>query len=166
MIKAVDTRFTITKPEYIRALRRHYRTRLQPIRDGIASFIAVCGGLILLLFTTSRVLPWLLIIPGIILGLLVAYACLLLPTLIFQAQPKLRSEYQLSFSDDAIRFKTDEVNSTIQWSTYNSWTRDNEFFILYHGTREFTVVPLRALQPGDSQRLEDLLNKKMGLPQA
>ncbi len=59
--KSVDTRFTITKPEYIRALRRYYQTRLQPIRDTIAAILAICAGLYLYLFTSSRILPWFLI---------------------------------------------------------------------------------------------------------
>ncbi|HUG68224.1 MAG TPA: YcxB family protein [Pirellulaceae bacterium] len=145
-------------------MRRHYRTRLQPLRDGIASIVAICGGLYLYLFTTSRVLPWFLIIPGVILGLLVAYAFILLPSQIFQSQPKLKSEYHLQFGDDAIRFKTDEIDSTLQWSTYHSWLRDNEFYILYHGIRDFTVVPLRALERDANEQLAELLDRKIGAP--
>jgi hypothetical protein len=163
---SVDTRFTITKPEYIRALRRCYRTRLQPIRDSIASVLAICGGLYFYLFTTSRILPWFLIVPGLLLGLLVAYAFLLLPSLIFQSQPKLKSEYHLQFGDDAIRFETDTINSTLQWSTYHSWLRDNEFYILYHGTRDITVIPIRAIEPDANQQLAELLNQKIGPPKA
>ncbi len=164
--KSVDTRFTITKPEYIRALRRYYQTRLQPIRDGIAAVLAICAGLYLYLFTSSRILPWFLIVTGIILGLMVAYAFLWLPSLIFQSQPKLKSEYQLHFGDDAIGFKTDTIDSTLQWSTYHSWLRDNEFYILFHGTRDISVIPRRSFEPEADQQLSELLNRKMGPPKA
>ncbi len=154
------------KAEYIRALRRYYRTRLQPIRDIVASVLAVCGGLYLYIFTASRILPWLLIVPGVILGLLVVYALLVLPSLIFQSQPKLKSEYNLQFGDDAIRFKTDTINSTLQWSTYHSWLRDNEFYILYHGRRDSTVIPIRAIEPNANEQFAALLNQKIGPPKA
>ena len=163
---SVDTRFTITKPEYISALRRYYKTQLQPIRDSIAAVLAVCAGLYLYLFTTSRIRPWFLIVPGLILGLMVAYAFLWLPTLIFQSQPKLKSEYHLRFGDDAIRFTTDTIDSTLQWSTYHSWLRDNEFYILYHGTKDITVIPLRAVEPDANQQLAELLNRNIGPPKA
>lgn len=163
---SVDTRFTITKPEYIRALRRYYLTRLQPIRDSLASVLAMCAGLYLYLFTTSRILPWFFIVPGLILGLVVAYAFLWLPALIFQSQPKLKSEYQLRFDDDAIRFKTDTIDSTLQWSTYHSWLRDNEFYILYHGSKGMTVIPIRAMEPDANRQLAELLSQKIGPPKA
>jgi hypothetical protein len=139
---------------------------MQPVRDSIASVLAICGGLYLYLFTTSRILPWFLIVPGLILGLLVAYAFFLLPSLIFQSQPKLKSEYHLQFGDEAILFKTDTINSTLQWSNYHSWLRDNEFYILYHGTKDITIIPRRAIDPDANQQLAALLNKKLGPPKA
>ncbi len=97
---------------------------------------------------------------------MVAYAFLWLPSLIFQSQPKLKSEYQLHFGDDAIGFKTDTIDSTLQWSTYHSWLRDNEFYILFHGTKDITVIPRRSFEPEADQQLSELLNRKMGPPKA
>lgn len=128
--------------------------------------LAVCAGVYLYQFTGSRILPWFLIIPGLILCLLVAYAFFWLPALVFQSQPKLKSEYQLRFDDDAIWFKTDALDSILQWSTYHSWLRDNEFYILYHGTKDITVIPIRAIEPDASQQLVELLNRKIGPPKA
>lgn len=162
----VETRFTITKSEYLRALRSHFRKQLNPNRDGVASVLAVCSGLYLFLFTTLAELAWLLIVPGLVLGVFVAYAFLWLPWFVYQSQPRLKSEHHLQFSDDAIQWKTDGINATIQWATCRSWSCDNEFYILYHGAKDFTVVPRRALTPEAHEQLTSLLNQKIGRARA
>ena len=69
---------------------------------------------------------------------------LLLPHIIYSSQPKLAKEYALSFADDCIRFKTEDIDSTVQWSLYHAWLSDDQFYILYHGKRNLTVIPRRA----------------------
>ena len=100
---------------------------------------------------------------GAVLLALVAYALLLLPTLIYRSQPKLKSEYRLIFSDDGIGFKTDEIDSMLKWSIYHSWLRDDEFYIMYHGKRDLSVVPRRVLTSQDNdERFSNLLKRKIG----
>ena len=162
MPNPVEATFTISRDEYIRAMRRHYKTKLQPKRDLVGSVIAVLAGVYLLKSTSMQGLAWLLVVAGAILLMFVIYALVLLPHLIYRYQPKLQSEYRLRFRDDAIEFRTNEVNSELKWSIYHSWLRDDEFYILYHGKRDVSVIPRRALKDGASERLTELLNEKIG----
>lgn len=93
---------------------------------------------------------------------LVIYAICLLPYMIYRYQPKLKSEYHLQFRDDAIGFQTDEIDSELKWSIYHSWLRDAEFYILYHGKRDVSVIPRRALSDHADDRLADLLSLHIG----
>ncbi len=51
---AIETTFTITESEYVRAMRRHNKTQIQFFRDVIASILIIVGGVYLLLFAEMR----------------------------------------------------------------------------------------------------------------
>lgn len=158
----VEATFTISRDEYIRAMRRYYKTKLQLKRDLAGSVVAILAGIYLLRSTIMPGLAWLLVIAGAILLMLLIYAVVLLPHLIYRYQPKLQSEYRLRFRDDAIRFHTDEIDSELKWSIYHSWLRDAEFYILYHGKRDVSVIPRRALEDAADEQLAELLRQKIG----
>ena len=162
MPNPVEATFTISRDEYVRAMRRYYKTKLQLKRDLVGSVVAILVGIYLLWSTSMTGLAWLLVIAGAISLILVIYAVALLPHLIYRYQPKLQSEYRLRFRDDAIGFHTDQIDSELKWSIYHSWLRDDEFFILYHGKRDVSVIPRRALVDGADERLTELLSQKIG----
>lgn len=162
LTEPIETKFTITRDEYIRALRRHYRTRFSVARDTIPAIAVVGFGIYLLGNSEQSALAWILIAPGITLLGLVIYARTLLPSMIYRSQPKLKSEYRLSFRDDGIGVRTPQVDAQLLWSIYHSWLRDDEFYILYHGPRELTIIPRRALSEGDDERFGALLQRTIG----
>ena len=82
--------------------------------------------------------------------------------MIYRSQPKLKDEYRLEFRDDEIGFKTMHIDAKLNWSIYHSWLRDNEFYILYHGPRDVSVIPRRAFANGDDELLKDMLTRKIG----
>ncbi|MCY2984675.1 MAG: YcxB family protein [Planctomycetota bacterium] len=159
----ISAAFTITRPEYVRAIRRYYKTKLHVKRDLVGGVIAIAGGVFLLNTIENVTVAWLLIVSGVVLASLVLYAIFALPAMIYRSQPKLKDEYRLEFREEGIGFKTKNIDSNLEWSIYHSWLRDNEFYILYHGTRDVTVVPRRSFASGDEDRLKDLLVRKIGL---
>ena len=164
-IKAV---FTYTRDEYIRAMRRHYRKNLNVYRDvGLAILMIALGAATLYFWPQANWLfGWLVIVLGVVLLLMVVYALVILPALIYLWDPKLKWEYSLAFYEDRIEFKTQNVDSILRWQFYHSWLRDDEFYILYHGKRDVTVMPRRALTFDNSdKRFAELLKRKIGLPQ-
>ena len=126
----------------------------------------VALGAVMMYFSLlDPVFGWIVIILGLILLLLVAYALLILPILIYRSDPKLKWEYSLDFYDDRIEFKTRGIDSTLQWQLYHSWVDDDEFYILFHGKRNVSVIPRRVLASDDSdERFAELLQRKIGPP--
>ncbi len=161
----VSTTFTYTRREYVLAMRRHYKSTLRVKFDIVGGLLAVAGGLYLALIAHSGAVGWLLAGLGAALLAIVAYAMLLLPHIIYSSQPKLAKEYALSFADDCIRFKTEDIDSTVQWSLYHAWLSDDQFYILYHGKRNLTVIPRRALADADDT-LRKLLTAHIGAPRS
>ncbi len=74
----------------------------------------------------------------------------------------LDDEYHLEFRDDGIGFKTKDIDSNLKWTLYHSWLRDNEFYILYHGNRDVSVIPRRSFANGDDELLKDMLGRTIG----
>lgn len=154
--------FKFTRDEYVRAMRRHYKSGLKVPRDVIVGVAGIAGGLYVALASSLGWIGWLLFSLSAILLAMVAYAKFALPTVIYNSEPKLRNEYRLSFSDDGIGFKTDGIDSTLQWSVYESWLSDDDFYILYHGRRGLTVIPRRALALGNADtRLREILERRV-----
>ena len=162
MLGSISTSFTITRDEYIRAMRQHYRTRLQVKRDLVGGAMAIAVGFYLLNKNEATTFAWFLIAAGIVLVSLVVYAIFVLPAWIYRSQPKLKDEYRLEFRDDGIGFKTKEIDAMLKWSIYHSWLRDKEFYILYHGIRDVSVIPRRSFANGDDELLIDMLERKIG----
>ena len=163
MSDQIVTIFTFSRGEYVRALKRHYKTALKVRRDVIGGVASIALGLYFVFTYGSVWYVWLLLVSGAILLGLVAFALFLLPKMIYDSQPKLKSEYRLTFSDDAIGFKTEGIDSTLQWSIYRSWLSDKDFYIMYHGKRDLSVIPRRALTFGDAdRRLREMLENNIG----
>jgi hypothetical protein len=159
---SVDATFTIQRDEYVRAIRRHYRSQLKVTRDIVGGLIAMSVGFYLLQKTEQSAIAWLLILSGAILLTMVAYALLILPVMLYRTQPKLQSEYRLHFDDNGIGFDTTDIRAQLNWKMYHSWLSDEEFFILYHGTRQLSVIPKRSMTEDGCKQLTTLLKRNIG----
>ncbi|WP_144056621.1 YcxB family protein [Rhodopirellula europaea] len=164
MNSPVTTTFTFTRDEYILAMKRHYRSALNVGRDVVAGLLAVAGGIFLVMRSSGGWTAWALLVAGVVLLSMVAYALFVLPSIIYRSQPKLKDEYSLRFAEDGIGFKTRSIDSTLQWSIYQSWLFDNDFYIMYHGKRDLSVIPRRTLSADDDLRLRQMLTAKIGPP--
>lgn len=166
VVPTVSVTFTYTRDEYIRAMRRHYRWRLQLSRDIISGCLAIGLGLYLTRTIDIGWLGWGLVGLGVVLLMLVGYALFVMPLLIYRTQPKLKDRYTLRFAEERIEFKTDKIDSELQWSLYQSWRFDDNFYVLFYGKRDLTVVPRRALDEASDRHLRVLLTQKLGEPKS
>lgn len=162
----VSVTFTYGRNEYVRAIKHHYFRTLQLRRDIVASVLGVLIGAYLTFVVRIGWIGWLVMAVGIILLAMINYAVFLLPLLIYQSQPKLKDEYRLSFHDSGIDFKTAQIDSKLQWSLYRTWWSDPDFFILYYGKRDLTVIPRRVLNGSEDKQLQDLLMRHLGQPKS
>lgn len=162
----IETRFTITQTEYVRAMRRHNKTRIQPVRDILASVVAIFTGTYLLWYAETRFWGYVLVVPSIMLLVIIGYVKFIIPTKIYQAaKRKLSSEYWMQFREDGMQFRYSDIDSSLKWSVFSSWLRDNEFYILYHDGIGCSVIPRRAFCDGDDERLSKLLASVIGPPE-
>lgn len=82
----------------------------------------------------------------------------LVPIILFRSEPKFRDEYSLEFSASGIHFRTAHIESDLKWDLYTSALVDLHSYILYYGSRQFTVVPKRVFQDiSQRQMFEQLL---------
>ena len=91
-------------------------------------------------------------------GLILVAAFLVIPPLAFRYEPKFRDEYSLTFSPEGIQFQAAHIESSLKWSFYPQALVDDHSYLLYWGSRTFTVIPKRVFQSTDQERtFEQLL---------
>jgi len=153
--------FRYTEQDYVRALRSHYAGRLRlPLDMAVIVGVAVIGayewrsgshGAGIMSFSASGVL-----------ALILVAAFAVIPSIAFRRQPKFRDEYSLGFSPQGIHFQTAHIDSDLKWDLYTWALVDAHSFILYYGSRQFTVIPKRVFEsPSQRQEFEQLLRQNV-----
>jgi hypothetical protein len=95
-------------------------------------------------------------------SLILIAAFLVIPPLAFRRQPKFHAEYSLTFSSDGIHFQTARIDSHLKWSVYSRVQIDAHSYLLYWGSRTFTIVPKRVFQNTEQQgAFEELLAERV-----
>lgn len=89
-------------------------------------------------------------------------AFVVIPPIAFRREPKFRNDYSLTLSADGIHFRTAHIDSRVQWSLYSRALIDDHSFLLYHGSRDFTLIPRRVFQSVEQQQdCERLIAEKI-----
>jgi hypothetical protein len=84
----------------------------------------------------------------------------IIPPLAFRREPKFRDDYALTFSSEGIHFRTAHIDSQLHWSMYSRALVDAHSYLLYYGSRQFTVIPKRVFPSADQlQAFEQLLTR-------
>ena len=157
----VQFRFSHTENEYISAVRYYLLHSTETFARIIAFYVLISLGTLLLNGLLDFLLPLWLIVP-MILGIGVAwfYTYLVdLPRRYFRGDPKFRAEYDLTFTDAGIQFKTQDINSSIAWSLYTRVIENDRFYIMIYGKNipSLSIIPKRAF--GTSK--EEILFRQM-----
>ena len=157
----VQLRFSHTETEYISAVRYFMLHSTETFARIIAFYVLVSLGFLLLNVLLDFLLPLWLIIP-MILGLGVGWFHLYLvdlPRRYFRGDPKFRAEYDLTFTDAGIQFKTTDINSSIAWSLYTNVIENDNSYILIYGKNipSLSIIPKRAFR----DRKEEMVFRQM-----
>jgi hypothetical protein len=95
-------------------------------------------------------------------GLILLAAFLVIPPLRFRHQRKFRDEYSLTFSPKGIHFQTAHIDSHLEWSIYSRVLIDTHSYLLYWGSRTFTIIPKRVFQSTEQRAVfEELLASRV-----
>jgi len=156
-METVNLSFRYAEEDYVRAMRAHYASRLRlPLDIAVTVGVAVLGAYEWR--SGSHAFGVILLCVSGIFALILVAAFAVIPRISFRSQPKFRDEYSLRFSAEGIHFQTAHIDSDLQWGMYTSALVDAYSFILYYGTRQFTVIPKRVFQDGSQrQTFERLL---------
>jgi len=156
----INLSFRYAESDYVRALRAHYASHLRLRLDTVVT-VALAGFGIYLWRSPS--LHWLglaSVIISVAFALMLVAAFTVVPPLAFRREPKFRDDYSLTFSPEGIHFRTAHIDSHLQWSMYSRALIASHSYVLYYGSRQFTVIPKRVFESAEQQQaFEQLLTQ-------
>jgi YcxB-like protein len=162
MQTTINLKFRYRKDEYFRAIRFHFWKTMKLKLDLVVAVLSGLAGGYLLWIDAVSWISLTALLACLVLLLIVFTALVVVPAQIYKGSQKLKQDYELIFSDEGILFRTSSIDSRLAWDLYKSWIENAEFFILYHGKREFSVIPKRAFENDEEQkRFKELLAGKV-----
>ena len=149
-VDVVQLNFRPDEKEFLEATRLYFRhTKELSLR------LIVCGVLIAALFLLLNLLLN-SVMPLWTIGALIMVACTALfyglvidlPRRRFRGDPKFRDEYNLTFTDAGIDFKTVHMSSTVGWSFYSRVLENERLYVMVYGKNmhALSVIPKRAFR--------------------
>jgi hypothetical protein len=143
-------------------MRSHYASFLRPRLDIVMAVGLATLGAYLWRSPSSHWFGVLFVAASAFFGLILVAAFLVIPPVAFRHQPKFRDEYSLSFSPEGIHFRTEHIDSHLEWSIYSRVLVDAHTYLLYWGSRTFTIIPRRVFQNAEQQgAFEQLLAERI-----
>lgn len=158
MNETISLSFRYSESDIARAVRSDYASRMRPRLDIVMAIGLAAAGAYLWRSPGSHSSGVFAIGASAAIVLLLLAAFVVAPSLVFRLNPKYREDYSLTFSAEGIHFRTVHIDSQLQWSLYSRARIDAHSYILYHGTRTFTVLPKRVFESSEQERaFEELL---------
>ncbi|HKI27327.1 MAG TPA: YcxB family protein [Candidatus Sulfotelmatobacter sp.] len=151
MSETVHLSFRYSKSDIVCAMRSHYASRMRPRLDLVMAAGLAAVGTYLWRFQSSHWWGVFAVGASAAFLLLLLAAFVIFPSLAFRLEPKYRDDYSLIFSPEGIRFRTAHIDSQLQWTLYSRALVDADSYILYYGSRMFTVIPKRVFQNSEQQ---------------
>ena len=146
----VHLRFSHTEKEYISAVRYYLTHSTETFARLIAFYVLISLGFFILNVLLDFLIPlWANFALILCIGVAWFHAYLVdLPRRYFRSDPKFRSEYDLTFTDAGIQFKTQDVNASIAWSLYTNVIENENAYMLIYGKDipSLSIVPKRAFR--------------------
>jgi hypothetical protein len=162
----VHLSFRYTEQEYLAAIRSYFwRSKGLLVRVIISCLLFAIGLLLIDAWLGFFIPVWADVILMFIAGMGFFHGYVVdLPRGYFRGDPKFREEYNLTFTEEGIGFKTQNINSSIAWSLYTRVIENDSFYILVYGKNihSLSIIPKRVFQ--DSQQemaFRDLLRRNI-----
>ena len=157
MNSTINLSFRYLESDYVRALRAHYASHLRLRLDIVVAVVLISVGVYLLQSPSLHWLGLACIVISAAFALMLIAAFTVIPPLAFRRESKFRDDYSLMFSPEGIHFRTAHIDSQLQWSMYSRALVDAHSYVLYYGSRNFTVIPKRVFESVEQQQAFDQL---------
>lgn len=162
-MKTVQLIFQYTQSEYVRAVRQ-YLIASKMIRK----FDIVLAPLLLLYsigyvfisdFSIFSIIIALIVLIGTVLG---SFLYFFMPIAKFKQTSKYHAEYTMIFSQNAIKWKTQNTESQLKWNIYSELWESNDFYFLIQGPRMYTLIPKRVFASQEEKQIfEEIVLAKL-----
>ena len=161
--QSVQLSFRHTEQEYLAAVRYYvWHSKELLLRMSIV-YVLVSTGMVLLLQLFGSPFPLWVVIAFIVLAGVALFQGYLvdLPRRYFRGDPKFRDEYNLTFTDAGIEFRTTHLNASLAWSLYTDVIENAKFYILVYGKgiHSLSILPKRAFTGGQETTFRQMLRR-------
>jgi hypothetical protein len=157
----LELTFRYLPGEYLSGIRAHQFPRYRVLTDFGVSALVLGVGVATLVGSEEFWLGVILIILALVVPTIYLVSLLVTP-LMLGDNVKLEREYRLTLSDAGIHFRTESIDSRIAWSLYRRARRTANFYLLYYGRNQYTVIPRRVFADGsEAQAFEELLRRQL-----
>lgn len=149
-ITRVQINFRYTEKDYLAAVRLFTLRSKEALWRLIFWYGFLAAGLLLLNFVLDWSFPgWIILVVGVLVGVAWVHSWLIeLPRRHFRGDPKFRDEYNLTYTDAGIEFKTVNASGSFDWSFYTGVIENKDFYLLMYGKNlfAFSIVPKTAFR--------------------
>lgn len=161
--QSVQLSFRHTEEEYLAAVRYYVWHSKELLLRMIIVYVLVSTGMVLLLQLFGSPFPLWVVIAFIVLAGVALFQGYLvdLPRRYFRGDPKFRDEYNLTFTDAGIEFRTTHLNASLAWSLYTDVIENDKFYILVYGKgiHSLSILPKRAFTGGQETTFRQMLRR-------
>ena len=156
-MEKVHLNFRYTEKEYLSAIRLYIWNTSELLMGWIVWYVLLSAGLVLLTVVMGFVIPvWALAAMIGLLGVSLFHGVFInRPRRYFRGDPKFRDEYNLTFSDSGIEFRTANINASMAWGMYSRVIETDAFYLTVYGRdiHSVSVLPKRAFVDGKQETL-------------
>lgn len=148
--RPVTLQFTYTEAEYVAAVRQFF----DPFRmklSGTVGAVLLFLGIFTFYVSDDPFYPWFMSFVGVVVLALFYRSYYAAPRRWYKHIAG-RGEYTLQYSDAGICFHSNDMDSTLQWSLYQSVRETERFYFLIYGKAAFTVIPKRAFTTAEQEQ--------------
>jgi len=154
--------YQLTQGEYQKAVRLHHkkgqRLIMLAVYAGLAAIIVLTGTD----FTNTREI----ITNVLALFFSISFYMLFVRMIsayqaksIYAKSPTLQHEVTLRVSGKGVKLDKKTDHTTIPWSAFSKWKKDELFYLLYTNPRHFNVIPKRVMNKTEKKELDAYLEK-------
>jgi YcxB-like protein len=164
--EVVQVTFSHSEKEYLAAVRLCFWKSRERLARAVVFYVLVSVGLLLVTLGLNVAFPlWATVALILLLDFALFHAYVIdLPRRYFRSNPKFREEYNLTFSDAGLRFKTRDMDSSLAWNFYDGVIENEKFYLLTYGKDLWSVsiVPKRAFRdPNQELTFRELLRRHL-----
>lgn len=163
MHKPIEVVFEYTEAEFASAMRLYLARKLKPKQAIATSAALLLVSSVMLALGQNATLSAVVVAIAVAMLAIQALALLYWPRRIFRREPSFRERFRLRFSDDGIRFVSEEGNLTFAWDTYEDVLESDHVYVLVSTETMFTAIPRTSFADvNDEMDFIELAREQLG----